>query len=685
MVMNQSDELMSVFRDEAAELIDKIMLRLKALGTTSKIEDRRETLASLLRLVHNLKGASKTVGKNEAAALIHTVEERLQPFRDDAKSIPQKSLEQLVEAVTLVQLMIDGKAKPESQEPSAETVSTGLSERDTSIKVDTSRFDRVMGFSGELLVSHARMNARHRKLDRFVKTLQQLAKLSDDNSKLLVPVLKEARQIVQDDRKDLLDFNNLVTEIGDAMKQVRMVPLKRAEPRWRSIVREVAHHCGKQVNLAIYSGNIEIDKHVLDQLGDPMLHLLRNAVDHGVESSEERAAAGKSPAGHILVTASVQGAMVQIEVNDDGRGIDLEKVRTAAVAQGLVTADKSTHLNDEETINLLFHSGFSTAGQVSQISGRGVGLDVVRSQIEELGGSITISSSKVLGGTSFQLSVPLSILLTLGLFVRVGDTSYALPVEYVTRMLRIPSKHVGLVDGKTVIPNGKDDPIRLVWLADLVGNKKKSDHGLLRVLVLSRSDMRLAIAVDEVEEQHEFVIQALPWNFESVPGVNGVIVQADGRLAVSVDVPHLFDQAQLAAGDSLRSADTSSLRATYEVLVVDDSMASRTLGRNILQTGGYAVTVAADGQQAWEIIQKKPFDLVISDVDMPKMNGLELTRKIRADNSTNDLPVILVSGLDSRDDVAAGADAGADEYVVKGTFDQGTLLELVAKYLDGHD
>ncbi len=716
--MNISDELMQVFQEEAEELIDKIAVQLEALQAASP-EQYQDLLNNVSRIVHNLKGASRTVGIDYIEGLSHAMEDALEPCKKDQAALTGERVRTMLEAATVMQLFLDGKgdrskereliarlrggstppppqfepegasdkqadAAVEKGEHPAATTGGGPTARvdeGASIRVDTTRFDRVMGFSGELLISHARMAERHRRLDNFLKELQRVAKQLPESAHLFAPLIRDARPLIQEDRKDLLDFGHLTTEINDAMKQVRMVPLKRAEPGWRRIVREAAHQCGKRIELSIHAGDIELDKHVLDLLRDPMMHLLRNAVDHGIESAEDRIARAKPVSGHIYITASVLGAMVELEVGDDGRGIALPKVRESGVAKGIIDADKGASLSDEETMELLFHPGFSTAGSVSELSGRGVGLDVVRSQVEELGGRVVISSSEVGGGTSFVLSVPLSILSTLGLFVRSGGTTYALPAEYVTRTLRVKRTELDRVDGKPVVEIAAADPIRIVWLSELVGASSEETEEMLKVVVLTRSEVQLGLVVEEIEGQQEFVTKALPWNFQGVPGVNGAIIRADGRLAVSIDVPYLFDDVRFAFNPKRRKDDGKTSNTKRKILVVDDSMSSRTLEQTMLQEAGYDVSIAVDGEAAWQLLEKEPFDLVVSDVDMPNLSGLGLVRRVRRSRTLNDLPVILVTGMSSPDDVAAGADAGADEYVVKGTFDQQTLLELVAKYI----
>ena len=318
------------------------------------------------------------------------------------------------------------------------------------------------------------------------------------------------------------------------------------------------------------------------------------------------------------------------------------------------------------------------------MSGRGVGLDVVRGRIEALGGSVRLSPRDDRNGTDVCISVPLSILSRVGLHVGSGTTTYSFPLEYVVRTTRAREQDIEKMDGQRVLKQEDGDPIRLVRLSELLGHGEKSAGNPDKVVVLSRSNQLLGVLVERIEGHFEFISQSLPWNLERAPGVNGVSPRPDGSVIVDIDVPYLFEKA---GGSALgyRSGSFSgapgNVSRTRRVLVVDDSAAARTMAKNILLDAGYVVESAADGEGAWQLLKQHSFDLLVSDINMPKLDGLALTRRVRATAELRDLPIVLVTSLDKPEDKLAGAEAGADEYIVKGAFDQNSLLETVSKYL----
>ena len=687
-------ELTTVFKEEAAELIDRFGVLVDGFHSGSEAE-RQEIFSEMFRVIHNLKGAARTVGHQSIEKLSHQIEEDLAAHKNDIASIPQSLQSQLAEATTALQMLLDNEPLLENEptapqiegERESRTDKTPSSRNLTSIRVDIARFDELMGSSGDLLMSRARMEERHRRLKVLFDNLEHHIRNREDRFDGFAEPLQQMRELIQADNRDLIDFSHLTETITESMKRLRMVPLELAEREWREVVRKAGNAAGKTVDVTIHTGTIQLDKQVLDQLRDPMMHLLRNAVDHGLESPEERTAAGKPVKGRIDIDASLQGAMVQLSVHDDGRGVDREKVRKKAARTGLVEHTQLRRLSDDALLDLLFHPGFSTADIVTELSGRGVGLDVVRSRIEAVGGRVRIFSPPGAVGTAVVLSVPLSVLSTVGLHVKCGSTAYALPLEYVQHTAQLNHMNIDYMDGHMVMRQKDADPIRVVHLSTLVGETDQGETTPDKVVVLSRSNMLLGVLVDTIEGQYEFVTHSLPWNLEQIPGVSGGSLRPDGTVVVVLDVPYLFDQ----AGTSLTARgprpsngqDESDYRSVKprRVLVVDDSLAARTMEKNILLEAGHEVTLAEDGEAAWKRLHEQSFDLLVSDVHMPYMDGLELTRRIRSSDRFQDLPVILVTSLDSAEAKAAGAAAGADEYIVKGTFEQQALLDVISRYL----
>ncbi|MCP4660967.1 MAG: response regulator [bacterium] len=683
--MDQVEHLLAVFREEAAETTDELAQRIESLRS-HRGEESAEAVADAARAAHNLKGAALSVGHEELGELCHAFEDALGPLHELQAPPDEALLDSLLDSITTMQRLAAECPLPEvlaERCGASEAVDAGADggESEVRIKVNARRLDRLMSHTGELLVSHAGMIARNQRLKALRQEVRDLAAEGEPSRQDLDALDRRFETLLRSERRELLDFGHLAQEMSEAMKRVRMMPLKGLAPSWRRVVRESAQELGKRVDLTVKVGELELDKFLLDNLRDPLVHLLRNAVDHGIESAEERDAQGKPKHGRIRIRAEMVGSRVRLEVSDDGRGLDPGKIAEFAVRQGLIDEQQRARLDDGEILSLLFRTGFSTATAVTQISGRGVGLDVVREQVEKVGGTVHLPAVPALGGTSFELRVPISLLSISGLLVRARHEVYAIPIDYIDRTLRVDREAVRRVDGAPVVMMDSSEPLRIHWLVTLMGERSPEVPEQLTVLVVSRGTRHLGLVVDEVIGERELVTKPLPWNLEKVPGLSGATILADGSVALSLDVSAIFDAAVECSEPVLRPAAPAPGRAPARILVADDSLASRTLERNMLAAAGYDVSVCVNGEEAWDRLQRERFDLLVSDIRMPRLDGFELTRRIRASDAIEHLPVVLVTGLDEPEDIARGAEVGADEYIIKGELDQGRLLEAVSRLL----
>jgi two-component system chemotaxis sensor kinase CheA len=423
---------------------------------------------------------------------------------------------------------------------------------------------------------------------------------------------------------------------------------------------------------------------VIEQIRAPLTHLLRNAIDHGLEAPAEREQAGKPPEGTISLSATQQGDTLLIEVRDDGAGIDPETIRALAVQRGVLSQEAADATNAAEALRLIFRAGFSTRDEVTDLSGRGVGLDVVRDAVERLRGSVEVES--VLGdGTRFTLQLPLSVATAQCVMVRVADVTFALPISNVTKILRVTSGETERADGRVVV-SVDGDPVPIGSVSEALGieGAARLDGSPLPAVLLGSGERRVAFVVDELIGTQTLVLKALPPPFVRLRHISGAAILGTGEV-VGV----------LNAADLVRADDPSASVSTFDrregageragdaplVLVVDDSSVTRTMVKGILEAEGYRVQTAADGMQAWEMLRSRSFDLVVSDVNMPEMSGFDLTEKVRSDRFLRGVPVILVTALDSLEDQAHGSRVGADAYITKGSFTDDTLLETVRSFV----
>jgi two-component system chemotaxis sensor kinase CheA len=465
------------------------------------------------------------------------------------------------------------------------------------------------------------------------------------------------------------------TVLREDVRSLRMVPAAIVLEPLRRAVRDVAGKLGKEVDLVLEGGDVRLDRRVVDELKDPLLHLVRNAVDHGIEAPEARQASGKPARGRVAVRVEPRGGRVVIVVEDDGPGLDVSAVRSAAVRKGLVTAEAAEELSDREASRLVFSAGLSTARAVTSVSGRGVGLDVVKEVIERLGGSVDLRFARG-QGTRFDLEVPLTLAATLGLVVRVGRDFAAIPADCVERVLLLGDRDVGTIAGAATVRVG-GVVLPYAHLSRLLGVPAADGAARRRVaLVLSQSGTRIAVGVDEVVGQQELVVVALGRRVAAVTHLAGAAVLDDGHVVGVLSPAEVIGRAQPSAAPRGGAAATRT-----RVLVADDSLTTRSAMKALLEMAGYAVVAAADGEEAFALLRESGAQLVVSDVQMPRLDGLGLTRRVKADPRLRATPVILVTSLDGAEDRAAGLDAGADGYVVKREVERGKLLELVRQLL----
>ncbi len=686
--MTPHEQIAAIFRAEVASLLDSLAQGVEALPGLSG-EPRRELVERCIRTAHNIKGIAASVGIQPIAELAHATETALVRHRGDPGLPLDATCPAVLQAVTAMEQLAQGRSPPETATLAAHLVAGTApapaaaagpggaeSQASASVRVESSRLDRLMGFTGELLSTHARLVARNEALVRLHESLHaSLAGLEAPARAALAPCARGLQELLDDDRREQERFGRLTRDLGAAMKQVRMTPLSGLAPTWRQLVRESAQQLGRQVELKVEVGEIELDKYVLDRLRDPVIHLLRNCVAHGLEP--DRKAAGKPPVGRIRVSAAMHGPQVRLQVCDDGRGLDPERIGEAAVRRGLLTPELLAERAPSEILELIFEEGFSTAEQVGPVSGRGVGLSVVKGHVAELGGHLTVSAHSDLGGAGFELFLPVTVVSRRGLLVRAAGSIYALPIEHVQRTLRVDPGTLAQVEGEPVLQRAGEDPLRLRWLAPLMGRHEPRRPGPVFVVVLERGSAALALAVDAVQGEAEYVIKRLPSNLSGVRGVDGAVVLADGSVAVAVNVPDLF-LAPSGMGAPPATAPVPKA-ARKRVLVADDMLTTRALHRTVLESAGYEVALAADGEEAWDLLQREPFDVVVSDVSMPRLDGCGLVARVRAHPRLAQLPVILVTALGKPEEIAAGGRAGASEYLVKGRYESASLLAAVGR------
>ena len=476
-------------------------------------------------------------------------------------------------------------------------------------------------------------------------------------------------------------LGGMVDDLLRDMKKAVMQPFSSLFEIFPKVVRDLSHDRGNKVDLVIQGGDIEIDRRILEEMKDPFIHLVRNSVDHGIEKPEERTVRKKPLSGTIaIIISQVSSGKVEIVISDDGAGIDVAKVRESGIKAGIVSQGESGSSDEQEALSLIFESGVSTSPIITDISGRGLGLAIVKEKVKKIGGLISCDS-KAGAGTTFKIFLPQTIATYRGVLIRMGEHMFVLPTKDIDCTKRIRKDEIRTVENReTISMNSRI--ISLVDLHTLLELPKKREKGqagdYIRVVVLAAVERYIALSVDEVLHEQEVLVKNLGGQLSRVRNVGGAAVLGTGKVVPILNVADLIKTAvRFSSAPAQAAVSVEEGIAKKHLLIVEDSITARALLKNILETAGYAVTAAVDGVDAFTMIRTQDFDLVVSDVDMPRMNGFDLTAKIRSDKKLANLPVVLVTALESREDREHGIDVGANAYIVKSSFDQSNLIEVI--------
>ncbi len=475
----------------------------------------------------------------------------------------------------------------------------------------------------------------------------------------------------------------MVGTLLDDMKTTLMLPFSVFLESFPRFVRELSRDAGKEAELNIEGGELEMDRRVLDEMKDPLVHLVRNCIDHGIEMPADRKEKNKSARGNIKISASSRNGRIEIAVCDDGVGIDAQKVKSAAEKCGSISREEADRLSDYETLLLVFRSGVSTSPIITDLSGRGLGLAIVREKVEKLNGTVSIETRPDIG-TTFRMVVPLTLATFRGVLVNVGGHLFVLPSANVERVARVRKELIQTVENReTVSFDGQ--AVSLAGLGAVLElqtapGRAHGEDPYAQIVVLASGGKRMAFLVDEVLHEQEVLVKTLGSQLARVRNIAGATLLGTGKVVPILNIPDLMTSAVKIA-PSRAEAPAGEPEERMSILVVEDSITARTLLKTILESAGYEVATAVDGIDAFTVLKTAEFDLVVSDVEMPRMNGFDLTAKIRADKKLSDLPVVLVTALESREDKERGIDVGANAYVVKSSFEQSNLLEVVRRLI----
>jgi two-component system, chemotaxis family, sensor kinase CheA len=683
------EELTQLFAQEASTRIARLSEQLLQLEQTP---NDPELVASLFREAHTIKGSAFVVGFNDVGRVAHALEDVLERLRSGDRIAGSDLIDGLLKATDELGDMIQAAVRGEDHGALSATLVTRLTRGDLwgSSPTEGRGEERLppaqppasLSAPAEESTQYEAPSARIDGVLRVrVSRVDEIVRLVGEAAAANLRVGRRLAELTGAEAASVADYRDLSTvlnELQEKSMRARMVPVATVTESLHRAVRDVARKLDKNVRWEVRGEDTEMDRNVLEQLADPLLHLVRNAVDHGVEPAAERAAAGKSEQAVVRLHAMQIGSEVIIAISDDGRGIDVERVRAQAGPQ----AGKGLPAGDAEALYLVFRSGLSTAPFVSDISGRGVGLDVVRSSLDAIRGRIEVRSEWG-HGSEFRIAAPITLAVLPCLIVCAGGERYAMPMHSVVRIVGADGAIADTGGGRPVMWLD-DQPFAVSDMGRALGSETECRGP---VLLLSAITRRHAFRVDQLVGQRDVLVKGLGGLLPRFGTLAGVSVEPDGSILLVLDANGLIDAGRRDRFPSravVPHVEESAVRADgarARLLVVDDALTVRELQRSILERAGYDVRTASDGQEALARLSEGPCDLVLTDVEMPRMDGFSLTEAIRAQPGLANMAIIILTSRASETDKRRGLEAGADGYIVKSAFDETSLLAAVERLL----
>ena len=690
-----------------ADSRDNLVRLGNGLSMLSDKPDDAETINVLFRAAHTIKGSARMLKLGTVTETAHKLEDVLGALRDGQIAVTPALIDLVSRAAdaiaTLLDTIADGAELPPpdpvlcdalakaahadddvsplaaAAETMSEPVQTAPSVNDAhlrtpdSVRVRIDKLDDVIKMMGELVSSHVRLIQRMDQLKKAEKRLID-SEIGTEHRRWL-------HGFVGGLRDDILSQGRIMSELGESALSMRMLPLTWAFDPASRLVRDLGRSLGKPVECVVSGAEIELDRHMIDRLSDPLVHILRNCMDHGIESEEARKLAGKPAVGRIRLSARQDGAAVILEISDDGAGIPLDKVRAKAIQRGLIDAERAESLSEAQLIELIFQPGFSTNPIITDLSGRGVGMDAVRKVVvDELRGVVTVETRQG-QGTFFSIKLPVSLAMMRVLICEAQGIPFGFTAQYVSELVRVKREDLQDVAGTQamVLRNEFVHLISLARLLNVPGDARPQGQSVLAVIVHAGSG-KLGLIIDTLRDERDMVIKPLPKHLSSLTLVSGMVTSKQNELVSILHVPRLIEMARAMRGEAV-AATSSAFPRHSRILVVDDSLNTREIEKEVLESQGFSVTLAEDGIDGWQKAMAGDFDAVLTDVEMPGLDGFALTRKLREHDKYQHTPIIIITSRNKEDDRRRGIEVGADAYIVKGDFNQTGLIDTLRSLL----
>ena len=737
--------LLETFKEEAKEHIDSLeSLLFQMVKHSDDVEKNADLIEQAFRESHSLKGASRSVSKGSIEIMCKEIESLFSLMKQDPIALSSTFFDNMHETVSLLNNLVEGDEKQYAsqirtmveklqilgnnlyQRNNKELIVNNIAQPDIHTVVSNSdRLEQEKIIVEEPKIIEEKETIEERIVDisdsiktvkktkisveklvdiirymeeflfvklAFSKHVEQASVNSDmfkqiskgEDKSFKKDMIQSLEQTLESLKNDGRTVARMVDDLLEQSKKLLMFPFSSLLESFAKVVYDLSTQQNKKVDFSYEGGEIEIDRRILDEMKDPLIHLIRNSIDHGIELPAVRGEKNKSQRGRIDISVrALENSKVEIRVKDDGAGIDIEKLKQSSLNKGLISKEKLQQMDENDILKLVFRSGVTTNKIVTDLSGRGLGLAIVEEKAQKLGGSVDVKNLKD-GGALFSITLPLLIATYRGVLIRSSEQYFIIPASTVERVVQIESEMIKTVEDKDVVVLEKRI-LPLHSLYDLLnpeGNRGENLEKKLSIVVLEFSNNTIALHVDEIVTEQEVLVKDLGRQLKRVKNIAGSTILANGKMAFILHIPDLFLTASTSMIHGIRDTSINDEEEKKEesvksILVVDDSITTRTLIANILDMAGYRVIIAVDGVDAAAKLMGQSIDLVISDIDMPRMNGFELTKKIRADKQFEMIPVILVTSLESQEDKQRGLKAGANAYIIKSAFDQKNLLETV--------
>lgn len=694
---------------EAKNLLNPMIQKLEALLKPSP-EKPESQLQETSTRKKDVKADTKPVNTTEGPALSVPVP----PTPETKETVPTPAT--LKTEVEPQKPSVAAVEHPKETSPEKKPASSDGAHHNANrtIRVSINKLDRLFQQTEELLTVKLTSQQQLQELKRMEKTLRQWQKefihIEGDIRQWLVKnvppqkidenkmpffferhhsFVKSLREnvlhLIKSTSQDYRLLGGMVDSLLDDTKKLLMQPFSTLLETFPRMVRDLSHQLNKEIQFEIQGDNIEIDRRILEEMKDPLIHLIRNCIDHGIEPANERNLKNKPAVGTIRVSASqLSSNSVEIVVSDDGRGISHALVKETAVKQKVITQKEADTLTDDEVTMLIFHSGVSTSQIVTELSGRGLGMGIVAEKVDKLGGQLSIDSKST--GTNIRIVLPLTLATFRGIQLKVADQNFIMPTHNVKRVLRVWSGDVRSVENRmTISIDGR--ALSYVHLKDVLGISASSPpeqkNNWLTVLIIKAAEQTVAFGVDGVMNEQEVLVKRFGKQLTRVKNILSATVMEMGKVVPILNPSDLVKS--IIGGtfmhSNLHSKDGTNVQSARKILLAEDSVTTRMLLKNILESAGFEVTSAVDGLEALKLLKEKKVDLLLTDIEMPNMNGFVLTENVRQTESLKHLPVILCTSLTSQEDREHGVSVGANAYLDKSSFTQSLLLDIIEKLL----